>query len=87
MVRDGPVASPPQNHSECFGERAVLKLTFGALMRAAERWRSIKLTEFERRQMAGVRKEFDQEYGAAVGPNIQPSKGAAQANISSNSQT
>ena len=28
-----------------FGERAVLKLMFGALIRAAERWRSIKVTE------------------------------------------
>ena len=33
-----------------FGERAVLKLMFGALIRAAERWRSVKVTEFERRQ-------------------------------------
>jgi transposase-like protein len=30
-----------------FGERAVLKLMFGALIRGAERWRSIKITEFE----------------------------------------
>jgi hypothetical protein len=30
-----------------FGERAVLKLMFGALIRAAERWRSIKVTEFD----------------------------------------
>jgi transposase-like protein len=42
-----------------FGERAVLKLMFGALTRAAERWRSIKVTEFERRQLAAVRKELD----------------------------
>jgi transposase-like protein len=30
-----------------FGERAVLKLMFGALIRAAERWKSIKVSEFE----------------------------------------
>ena len=30
-----------------FGERAVLKLMFGALIRAAERWKSIKVTEFD----------------------------------------
>jgi hypothetical protein len=35
---------------------------FGALIRAAERWRSIKVTEFECRQVAAVRKELDQEY-------------------------
>jgi putative transposase len=62
-----------------FGERAVLKLMFGALIRAAERWRSVKVTEFERRQIAAVRKELDDEYEAAVGLNIRPSKDGAQA--------
>jgi hypothetical protein len=28
---------------------------FGAMIRAAERWRAIKTTDFERRQMAAVR--------------------------------
>ena len=28
-----------------FGERAVLKLMFGALTRAAERWKSIKFSD------------------------------------------
>jgi hypothetical protein len=43
--------------------------------------------EFERRQIAAVRKELDDEYEAAVGLNVQPSKGGAQAKISSTSQT
>jgi len=30
--------------------------------------------------MAAVRKELDQEYEAAVGLNVRPSKGGAQAN-------
>ena len=55
-----------------FGERAVLKLMFGALIRAAERWRSVKVTEFERRQMASVQKELDQEYEAMV--NVKPQR-------------
>jgi putative transposase len=33
-----------------FGERAVLKLMYAALIRAAERWRGIRITEFELRQ-------------------------------------
>ena len=70
-----------------FGERAVLKLMFGALIRAAERWRSVKVTEFERRQMAAVRKELDEEYEASVGLDAQPSKDSAQPKISSNSRT
>ena len=49
-----------------FGERARLQLMCGALIRAAERWKSIKVTEFERRQLPAVKKELDQEY---AGPN------------------
>ena len=30
-----------------FGERAVLKLMYAALIRAAERWRGLRTTEFE----------------------------------------
>jgi putative transposase len=60
---------------------------FGALIRAAERWRSVKVTEFERRQMTAVRKELDQEYEAMVGLNAKPSKDAAQVRISSSSWT
>ena len=39
-----------------FGEKAVLKLMFAAMTRAAERWRAIKVTEFERRQMAAAQR-------------------------------
>ena len=60
-----------------FGERAVLKLMFGALIRAAERWRSVKITEFERRQLASVRKELDQEYETMVSLNARSSKDAS----------
>jgi hypothetical protein len=49
-----------------FGERGVLKLMFGALTRAAERWRSVKVTDFERRQIAAIRKELDEEYEAQL---------------------
>ena len=48
-----------------FGERPVLKLMFGAMTRAAERWRSIRFTEFERRQIDAVRKELANEYKSA----------------------
>jgi putative transposase len=51
-----------------FGEKPVLKLMFGALIRAAERWRGLRFTEFELRQIAAVRKELDQEYEAWITP-------------------
>ena len=47
-----------------FGEEPVLKLMFGATIRAAERWRAIKVTELERRQMRAVREELHHEYQA-----------------------
>ena len=68
-----------------FGEKPVLKLMFGAMIRAAERWRAIKLTDFERRQMASLRKELDQEYEAQSGLAKQPSKGLTADKLSSSS--
>jgi hypothetical protein len=56
-------------------------------IRAAERWRSIKVTEFEHRQIAAVKKELDQEYEAQVGLKAKTSKDATQVKISSSSRT
>jgi transposase-like protein len=70
-----------------FGEKAVLKLMFGAMTRAAERWRSIRITEFERRQMAALRQELDQDYEAAVSFDATRSKPAPATKIPSRSRT
>ena len=70
-----------------FGERAVLKLMFGALIRAAERWKSIKVTEFERRQLSAVKKELDQEYEVQADLYRKDSKAAAKTKLSSSPQT
>lgn len=45
-----------------FGERPVLKLMFGDMTRAAERWRAIRFAEFERRQIEGVREDLHAGY-------------------------
>jgi putative transposase len=47
-----------------FGERAVLKLMYAALICAAERWRGIRITEFERRQLRAIREEINKEFTA-----------------------
>jgi putative transposase len=70
-----------------FGEKPVLKLMFGAMIRAAERWRAIKITDFERRQMAAIRQELDQEYGAQNGLAKRPSEDADQTKLSSTTRT
>jgi hypothetical protein len=48
------------------GEKPVMKLMFGALIRAAERSRGLRFTEFELRQLAALRKELDEEYQASI---------------------
>jgi hypothetical protein len=44
----------------------VLKLLFGALIRAADRWRGLLFTEFELRQIDAVRNDPDTEYEASI---------------------
>jgi transposase-like protein len=70
-----------------FGEKPVLKLMFGAMARAAERWRAVRITDFERRQMAAVRTELDQEYEAQAGLAKPTSKDKHSVKLSSSSRT
>jgi hypothetical protein len=49
-----------------FGEMPVLKLMFGTLVRAAERWRGLPFTEFELPQLTAVRHDLNREYGEAI---------------------
>jgi putative transposase len=70
-----------------FGERPVLKLMFGAMIRASQRWRSIKVTEFERSQMTALRAELDNEYRDRIGLGTAPSDDANQSKISSRIRT
>jgi putative transposase len=65
-----------------FGEKPVLKLMFGALIRAAERWRGLRFTEFELRQIAAVRKELSEEYQSSI---TTPQAHSAQPRASSKS--
>ena len=70
-----------------FGEKPVLKLMFGAMIRAAERWRAIKVSDLERRQMHAVREDLDQEYQAPDGLNPTASANASPTKLSSTSRT
>ncbi len=70
-----------------FGEKAVLKLMFAAMTRAAERWKAIKITDFERRQMAAVRQELDHDYEARNGLASKPSADATHVKLSSTPRT
>ncbi len=50
-------------------------------------WRAIKITGFERRQMAAVRRGLDQEFEAQTGLAKLPLNDQAKANLSGNPQT
>ena len=66
-----------KNIPNAFGERAVLKLMFGALIRAAERWRSVKSADGRspKRTRSGIRGLSRPQYavsrGGGPGQNIQ----------------
>jgi len=60
--------------SALLGEKPVLRLMFAALVRVAERWRGLRFNEFERRQIAAVRKDLDAEYEATITRSDRPSQ-------------
>jgi putative transposase len=70
-----------------FGERAVLKLMYAALIRAAERWRGIRITEFEQRQLKAIRDEIDDDFTARNAPATSTTITAASTRLSSNNRT
>jgi hypothetical protein len=61
--------------------------SFGAMTRAAERWRSIRFTEFERRQIDAVRQDLNAEYEAADTTSPASRQARPDTGISSSSRT
>jgi hypothetical protein len=58
-----------------------------AMTRAADRWRAIRFTDFERRQIAAVRQDLDQEYEVQIDhPRRRPSVPESPARFPSSSR-
>jgi putative transposase len=70
-----------------FGERAVLKLIYAALIRAAERWRGIKISAFEQRQFKAIRGELDAQFTTRNAPVTSAAITTAPTRLSSNDRT
>jgi len=70
-----------------FGERAVLKLMYAALIRAAERWRGIRVTEFEQRQVKAIRDELNADFAARTSPLASTTVTASPTRLSSKDRT
>lgn len=65
-----------------FGERAVMKLMFAALMRASQSWRGVPITDFERKQLETLRKELQGDFRERNSTPIKPA--SRSRNYSSN---
>jgi len=70
-----------------FGERAVLKLMYAALIRAAERWRGLRMTEFERRELIAIRNELDRAHAKRTAPAVNANVTASPTRLSSKTRT
>jgi len=67
-----------------FGERAVLKLMYAALIRASETWRRVVISEFELKQLAQLREHLERRHDERVAPIV---KNASRSRISSTQRT
>jgi len=55
-----------------FGERPMLKLMFAAVIRATEKWRKLKVTNFEREQLRQLREEMNDQFKRRHTPAVPP---------------
>ena len=67
-----------------FGERAVLKLLYAALLRASETWKRIVITEFELRQLEQLREHLNERHVERTAPVVNS---ASRPRISSKART
>jgi len=67
-----------------FGERAVLKLMYAALIRASDSWRRLVISEFELRQLEQLREELNRRHDARHAPAVSK---ASHQRISSKRRT
>jgi transposase-like protein len=73
--------------SHAFGERPVLKLMYAAVIRAADRWRGLTMSEFEQRQLRAIREELDRAHTERTAPAVKPTSSASPIRLSSKART
>jgi transposase-like protein len=73
--------------SHAFGERPVLKLMYAAVIRAADRWRGLIMSEFEQRQLRAIREELDRAHTERTAPAVKPTSSASPIRLSSKART
>jgi transposase-like protein len=73
--------------SHAFGERPVLKLMYAAVIRAADRWRGLTMSEFEQRQLKAIREELDRAHADRIAPAVRTTPSASPVRLSSKTRT
>ena len=73
--------------AHAFGERAVLKLMYAALIRASESWRGIQMKPLEVKQLEVIRAELDAEHERRHAATRSMSEGVSPSRISSKNRT
>ena len=64
-----------------FGERPMLKLMFAAVIRAAEKWRKLKVSNFEREQLRQLRDEMNDKFKRRHTPAVPPAPSAFSSKV------
>lgn len=67
-----------------FGERAVLKLMYAALIRASQTWKRVVISQFELRQLEQPREHLNRIHAERTAPAV---KSASRSRISSKGRT
>jgi transposase-like protein len=67
-----------------FGEKAVMKLMYAALMRARQGWRNVLVTSFEIKQIQSLRDQINDEFEQR---HASPLKSASRSRIHSTNMT
>lgn len=70
-----------------FGERALLKLIYASLIRAAQRWNGFCISPFERRQLDAIRQELDRAHAERTAPLATRKVTATPTHLSSKKRT
>ena len=60
---------------------------YTALIRAAERWPGIRITEFEQRQLKAIRDDIDKDFAQRNAPAASNTATNAPTRLSSNERT
>ena len=55
-----------------FGERPMVKIMFAATIRASQKWRKLKVTNFEREQLRQLREQMNEQFKRRHAPAVPP---------------